>query len=60
MIFQEELKVLPAILSQITAGGIVRSGVSSAAALLLMLPPVLIFVFSQKNVIQTMSTSGLK
>ncbi len=60
MIFQEELKVLPAILSQVTAGGIVRSGVSSAAALLLMLPPVLIFVFSQKNVIQTMSTSGLK
>ena len=60
MIFQEELKVLPAILSQITAGGIVRSGVSSAAALLLMLPPVLIIVFSQKNVIQTMSTSGLK
>ncbi len=60
MIFQEELKVLPSILAQVTAGGIVRSGVSSAAALLLMIPPVLIFVLSQKNVIQTMSTSGLK
>ena len=60
MIYQEELKVLPSIVSSITAGGIARSGVSSAAALLMMLPPILIFVLSQKNVIQTMSTSGLK
>ena len=33
---------------------------SSAAALLMMIPPILIFTLSQKNVIQTMSTSGLK
>ena len=60
MIYQEELKVLPSIVSAITAGGIARSGVSSAAALLMMIPPILIFTLSQKNVIQTMSTSGLK
>ena len=30
------------------------------AALLMMLPPILIFVFSQNNVIETMSSSGLK
>ena len=60
MIYQEELKVLPSIVSAITAGGIARSGVSSAAALLMMIPHILIFTLSQKNVIQTMSTSGLK
>ena len=43
MIYQEELKVLPSIVSAITAGGIARSGVSSAAALLMMIPPILIF-----------------
>lgn len=60
LIYSEELKVLPAVMAQITAGGIARAGVSSAAALIMMLPPVLIFILSQKSVIQTMSTSGLK
>lgn len=60
LVYSEELKVLPAVMAQITAGGIARAGVSSAAALIMMLPPVLIFILSQKSVIQTMSTSGLK
>lgn len=59
-IYSEELKVLPAVMAQITAGGIARAGVSSAAALIMMIPPILIFLLSQKSVIQTMSTSGLK
>ena len=59
-IYSEELKVLPAVMAQITAGGIARGGVSSAAALIMMIPPILIFLLSQKSVIQTMSTSGLK
>lgn len=60
LIYSEELKVLPAVMSQITSGGIARAGVSSAAALILMIPPILIFILAQKNVIQTMSTSGMK
>ncbi len=60
LVYSEEMKVLPAIMEQITAGGIARAGVSSAAVLIMMLPPVLIFILSQKSVIQTMSTSGLK
>lgn len=60
LIYREELKMLPTILAQITAGGIARTGVGSAAALLLMIPPILIFLFSQNKVIETMSTSGLK
>lgn len=59
-LYSEEGKLLPSITSTITAGGVARSGVSSAAALLMMLPPILIFVLAQKNVIQTMSTSGIK
>ncbi len=60
LIFKEEFKMLPAILTQITAGGVERTGVASAAALILMIPPIMIFVFSQNKVIETMSTSGLK
>ncbi len=60
MIYSEEQKVLPAILSNLTAGGIARAGVSSAATLLLILPPVLLFCLTQHKVIETMSTSGMK
>ena len=60
LIYREEFKVLPAILSQITDGGIARAGVGSAAALLLMVPPIVIFALSQNKVVETMSTSGLK
>lgn len=60
LIYREDLKVLPAILGQITVGGIARAGVGAAAALILMIPPILIFILSQNFVIETMSTSGLK
>jgi ABC-type glycerol-3-phosphate transport system permease component len=54
------LKGLPALLQSIAAAGVARSGVTAAATVLLMIPPVLIFILSQNNVIETMSTSGLK
>lgn len=59
-IYKEELKLLPTVLSQITADGLARAGVSSAAAVLLMLPPVVTFVITQSNVVETMSHSGIK
>lgn len=59
-IFSEELKTLPFALSQITAGGIPRAGVSAAVSLLMMIVPVGLFILTQSNVIQTMSTSGMK
>lgn len=59
-LYSDELKMLSSITGTITAGGIARTGVSAAAALLMMLPPILIFIFSQKSIIETMSTSGLK
>jgi len=60
MIFDEKLKTLPTALSNIISGGIARSGVSAAVSLILVLPPIAVFLFSQSNVMETMSTSGMK
>ena len=58
--FSEELKTLPAVIAGISAAGAVRVGVTAAAALLMMIPPVALFIGSQSRIIETMSTSGLK
>ena len=56
----EELKTLNYALSQILAGGISRAGVGSAAAVLMMMVPIIVFIIAQSNIIETMSTSGMK
>lgn len=60
VIFKEELKLLPTALSQISAGGIARSGAAAAAAVLLMIPPIVSFVLNQSKMLQTMAHSGIK
>ena len=59
-IFSENLKILPTIMGQITAGGIARSGSAMAVTVLLMIPPVLVYLISQSNIVETMSSSGIK
>ncbi|MFA6735477.1 MAG: hypothetical protein WCR87_01000, partial [Saccharofermentanales bacterium] len=59
-IYNEELKMLPTVLRQITSSGIARSGAAAAAAVLLMIPPITIFILSQSNIIETMAHSGIK
>ena len=59
-IFSEQLKTLPQVMSSISAGGIARSGSAMAVTVLLMIPPIIVFLFSQSNVMETMSTSGIK
>lgn len=59
-VYDEELRLLPAVLSQITGSGIARAGEASAVALLLMIPPIVIFVLSQNAVLETMAQSGIK
>ena len=59
-IYSEQLKSIDYALSQILAGGIIRTGPSMAATLLMISVPITIFVLSQSKVIQTMSTSGMK
>ncbi|MBR3299990.1 MAG: carbohydrate ABC transporter permease [Clostridia bacterium] len=59
-IFSEELKTLPQVMSSISAGGIARSGSAMAVTVILMIPPILVFLISQSNVMETMSSSGIK
>lgn len=59
-IYSENLKTFPYALSQIIAAGIARAGVGSAVAVVMLSFPLLIFIATQSNVIETMSTSGLK
>lgn len=59
-IFSESLKTLPTIMSQITAGGIARSGSSMAVTCILMIPPIVVYMISQSNVMESMSSAGIK
>ncbi len=59
-IFSEELKPITVALSQLATGTISRSGVSAAVTVVMMVVPVVTFLVSQNQVIETMSTSGMK
>ena len=59
-IYSEELKMLPAMLSQLSGAGLSRAGISAAATVILLIPPVIFFLFSQRSVVETMAHSGLK
>lgn len=59
-IYTENLKPLSYMLNQIASVGIARTGVVAATSLLLFIIPVIIFVISQSNVLETMATSGMK
>jgi len=59
-IYSEELKTLPYALSQIITAGVARAGVGAAIGLFIMIVPLLMFIFAQSNVLQTMANSGIK
>jgi len=59
-IFSESLKPLPTLMSQIAAAGIARAGVGAAVALVLMIPPIILFIISQSSVMETMVNAGIK
>ncbi len=59
-IFSEDLKTLPYVMSSVAAGGIARQGSSMAITVILMIPPIVVFLFTQSNVLETMSSSGIK
>ena len=60
MIFTEALKTLPAAMSQITNAGIARQGSAMAVSVIMMIPPIIVYLISQSSVMQTMSNAGLK
>ena len=59
-IYSEQFKSFNYAIGQITAGGIKRAGASAASQVIMMLVPIIIFVISQSNIIETMGSSGMK
>lgn len=59
-VFSEEFKTLPYVMSSIALGGIARSGSAMAVTVVLMLPPIFVFLVTQSNVLETMGSSGIK
>ena len=59
-IYSEQLKSLPYALSQIVSGGIIRAGAAAAVGVVMMIVPIIFFVFSQTQIMETMATSGMK
>ena len=56
----EELKPLQYALQQITAGGTARAGAAAAVTFIIAAVPIIFFLICQSNVLETMTTSGMK
>ena len=59
-IYSEQLKSFNYAIGQINAGGIKRAGASAASTVLMMMVPILVFVITQSNILETMGSSGMK
>ena len=59
-IYSEEKKTLVYALQQIQAGGIVRTGQAMAVTVITISVPIIFFIFTQSQILETMATSGLK
>ena len=56
----EQLKPLQYALQQITAGGVARAGAAAAVTFIIAAVPITFFLICQSNVLETMTTSGMK
>jgi ABC-type glycerol-3-phosphate transport system permease component len=56
----EELKPLQYSLQQITAGGVSRAGAAAVVTFIIAAVPITFFLVSQSNILETMTTSGMK
>ena len=59
-IFSEQLKTLPTVMSTIAAGGLARTGSSMATSVIMMIPPILVYLISQSSIKETMGSAGIK
>ncbi|MBR6185721.1 MAG: carbohydrate ABC transporter permease [Clostridia bacterium] len=60
VIYSESKKTLVYALQQIQAGGIARTGQAAAVTVVVMIVPIVTFILSQSQILETMATSGLK
>lgn len=59
-IFSEQLKTLPTVMSTIAPGGLARTGSSMATSVIMMIPPILVYLVSQSSIKETMGSAGIK
>ena len=60
-LISEEKKTLAMAMGQVTAGGTVaRMGAAGAGALIMLVVPIVAFMLSQSQVLETMNSSGIK
>ncbi len=57
---REELKTLNYAVKQIVAGGVARAGAGAASIVFMMMLPIIVFIVTQSNIVETMSASGIK
>lgn len=60
LVFQEQYKTLPTVITQISTTGIARAGETMAASVFMLIPPVIVFMLTQSQVIDTMAHSGIR
>ena len=60
VVFQEQYKTLPTVVTQAASSGLARAGVAMAAAVFMLVPPIVVFMLAQRQVIETMAHSGIK
>lgn len=60
LVFQEQYKTLPTVVMQAASSGLARAGVAMAAAVFMLVPPIVVFTLAQRQVIETMAHSGIK
>lgn len=61
LVYDEQLKVVKVALEQISSSNVyARMGSGMAGSVLLMIPPVVIFIITQRNVVETMTFAGIK
>ena len=47
-------------MSSVVSSGIARSGSAMAVTVIMMIPPIITYMITQSNVLETMGTAGLK
>jgi len=57
---EEQLKPLQYALLQITQGGVARAGAGAAVTFVIAAVPIIFFLVCQSNIMETMTTSGMK
>ena len=60
ILIMARLPTLNFTINQVLNEGIVRSGASAAASVVLVIVPIIVFIVSQSKIVETMGSSGMK